>query len=100
MGQPTYSNVYVSMTESIGLEKETRGTETSKYPQEEKETSISKVAASEMERAQTRFTWGCGSPQSSIFYSRTRLESRTEGGKSPVREIEEKRGDTRVMPGT
>ena len=31
----------------------TRGTETSKYPEEEKETSIFKVAASEMERAQT-----------------------------------------------
>ena len=32
----------------------TRGTETSKYPEEEKENiSISKVAASEMERAQT-----------------------------------------------
>ena len=31
----------------------TRGTETSKYPEEKKETSISKVAASEMERAQT-----------------------------------------------
>ena len=31
-----------------------RGTETSKYPEEEKENlSISKVAASEMERAQT-----------------------------------------------
>ena len=25
----------------IGIEKETRGTETSKYPEEEKETSIS-----------------------------------------------------------
>ena len=31
----------------------TRGTETSKYPEEEKETSISQVAASERERAQT-----------------------------------------------
>ena len=31
----------------------TRGTETSKYPEEEKETSISRVAASEMERGQT-----------------------------------------------
>ena len=32
----------------------TRGTETSKYPEEEKENlSISKVAASEMERGQT-----------------------------------------------
>ena len=34
--------------------KETRGTETSKYPEEEKETSIPKVAASEMGRAQTK----------------------------------------------
>ena len=33
--------------------KETRGTETSKYPEEEKETSIPKVAASEMGRVQT-----------------------------------------------
>ena len=33
--------------------KGTRGTETSKYPEEEKETSISRVAASEMERGQT-----------------------------------------------
>ena len=41
----------------------TRGTETSKYPEEEKENlSISKVAASEMERAQTvvRAPRGCG----------------------------------------
>ncbi len=37
----------------IVQEKETRGTETSKYPEEEKETSIPKVAASEMGRAQT-----------------------------------------------
>ena len=38
------------------------GTETSKYPEEKKETSISKVAASEMERAQTvvRAPRGCG----------------------------------------
>ena len=37
----------------IGIEKETRGTETSKYPEEEKETSIPQVAASERGRAQT-----------------------------------------------
>ena len=53
MGEPTYGNAYVHSAESIGLEKGTRGTETSKYPQEEKETSILKVAASEMGRAQT-----------------------------------------------
>ena len=36
------------------MQGKTRGTETSKYPKEEKEKSIFKVAASEMERAQTR----------------------------------------------
>ena len=42
--------------------KGTGGTETSKYPEEKKETSISRVAASEMERAQTvvRAPRGCG----------------------------------------
>ena len=42
--------------------KGTGGTETSKYPEEKKETSISKVAASEMEGAQTvvRALRGCG----------------------------------------
>ena len=40
----------------------TRGTETSKYPEEEKEKSISIVAASEEERAQTEehAHRGCG----------------------------------------
>ena len=41
------------MNESIVHEKGTRGTETSKYPEEKKETSISSVAASESEGAQT-----------------------------------------------
>ena len=41
------------MSEYIAHEKVTRGTETSKYPEEEKETSIFLVAASERERGQT-----------------------------------------------
>ena len=36
MGEPGGSHVPSSITESIGYEKGTRGTETSKYPQEEK----------------------------------------------------------------
>ena len=40
-----------SWTEYIGPEKRTRGTETSKYPQEKKSTEISPVVASERERA-------------------------------------------------
>ena len=53
MGKPGGSYVPSSMNESIVHEKGTRGTETSKYPEEEKEKSISSVAASESERAQT-----------------------------------------------
>ena len=53
MGRPGGSDVPSPANESIVCEEGTRGTETSKYPEEKKETSISKVAASEMERAQT-----------------------------------------------
>ena len=42
------------MVNKIAIEKVTRGTETSKYPEEEKETSIFLVAASERERGQTK----------------------------------------------
>ena len=41
MGKPGGSNVPSPMSESIAHEEGTRGTETSKYPQEKKETSIS-----------------------------------------------------------
>ena len=53
MGKPGGSNVPSSVNESIVHEKGTQGTETSKYPEEKKETSISSVAASESEGAQT-----------------------------------------------
>ena len=43
-----------SLTEYIGHEKRTQGTETSKYLQEKKSTEISLVVASERERAWTR----------------------------------------------
>ena len=58
--------------EYIGRPEGTRGTETSKYPEEKKETSISKVAASEMERAQTgehafrRAKWKEPNPESML----------------------------------
>ena len=41
MGQPTSSNVDVSIPEYIGYEKLTQGTETSKYLEEEKIIMIS-----------------------------------------------------------
>ena len=101
MGQPGWSNVQSFPYESIVRVKETRGTETSKYPEEEKETSIPKVAASEMGRAQTEdLSSGLWIIKEESMHSRTRLESRTEGGKSPVREMYACSDDTRVIPDT
>ena len=77
------------MMNQIVIEKGTRGTETSKYPEEEKERSIFLVAASERERGQT------GSLLSGLwtlitygFDSRRGLESSDIEGKIPVDEIE------------
>ena len=53
MGKPGQGNAWSPMNESIVHEEGTRGSETSKYPEEKKETSISSVAASESEGAQT-----------------------------------------------
>ena len=44
------------MTEYIGLRRRTRGTETSKYPEEKKSTEIPLVAASERGPALKRVT--------------------------------------------
>ena len=80
----------------------TRGTETSKYPEEKKETSISKVAASEMERAQTgeHAHRGCGSAESGPEVSRRALESAARGSKSLVGEDGRERAETRVPQDT
>ena len=52
-GNPAQVMLCHPMMNKIVIEKVTRGTETSKYPEEEKETSIFLVAASERERGQT-----------------------------------------------
>ena len=53
MGKPGGSNVPSSVNESIVHEKGTRGTETSKYPEEKKSTEILRVVASESGRGET-----------------------------------------------
>ena len=53
MGKPTRGNARVPMPEYIGHEEASWGTETSKYPEEKKETSIPLVVASEKGSAQT-----------------------------------------------
>ena len=41
MGEPAQGNAWAPHGEYIAVQEATRGTETSKYPEEEKETSIS-----------------------------------------------------------
>ena len=53
MGEPGWGNTQSLLPESIVIEEGTWGTETSKYPEEKKETSILLVAASEEGRGQT-----------------------------------------------
>ena len=61
------------MNESIVHEKGTRGTETSKYPEEEKEKSIPSVAASESGTAQTNLELGLGPRYEMHTYEKNHL---------------------------
>ena len=76
----------------IGVQEGTRGSETSKYPEEKKETSISLVAASEEERGQTGGlrTSGVAGRRYPTIADPKRMESRTEDGDSPVGESEDR----------
>src|SRR5712692_6525980 len=72
---------------SLAREKQTRGTETSQYPEEEKATAIPLVAASERGPAQTRgaCTSGVVGPRhGSTTPSRSGLERPARDGDSPV----------------
>ncbi len=53
MGKPIPVYTGISPGEFIARQRRTRGTETSQYPQEKKVKTISQVAASEREIAQT-----------------------------------------------
>ena len=62
MGKPVPGNAGTRRSESIGPPSDTRGSETSQYPEEEKTTVIPLVVASESGTAQTipLAGWGCG----------------------------------------
>ena len=68
----------------------TRGSETSKYPEEKKENSISLVVASETERGQTGSlrTLGVEERRHTKIGERKGLERPARDGDSPVREAE------------
>src|ERR1700712_4433105 len=63
-GETRWSNPPSLLPERIGQVERTRGTETSQYPQEKKETSIPSVAASESGNSPNRdSSRGCGSTE-------------------------------------
>ena len=69
----------------------TRGSETSKYPEEKKENSIPLVVASETGRGQTRGlrTPGVAGRRHMTIVDSKVLESTTRDGDSPVGEVED-----------
>ena len=90
MGKPGQGNAWSPMNEFIVHEEGTRGSETSKYPEEKKENSIPLVVASEEGRGQTRGlrTPGVAGRRHTTIVDLNMLESMTRDGDSPVREGE------------
>ena len=90
MGEPGWSNVQSPMNEFIVHEEGTRGSETSKYPEEKKENSISLVVASEEGRGQTvgLRTHGVEGRQELKTGDPKPMESGSEDGDRPVGETE------------
>ena len=80
-----------SRLNQIGRAEGTRGSETSKYPEEKKENSISLVVASEEERGQTEGlrTLGVEERRHMTIGDSNVLESTTRDGDSPVGEAED-----------
>ena len=72
MGKPSYRNGQLPSTEYIARWRHTRGTETSKYPEEKKTIVIPSVAASERGKAQTKelALRGCGTSHMELEKSR------------------------------
>ena len=91
MGEPGRGNARSPTNESIVREEGTRGSETSKYPEEKKENSIPLVVASEEGRGQTEGlrTLGVEGRRDVKIGDLNRLESLTKDGDSPVREAED-----------
>ena len=90
MGEPGRGNARSPANESIVREEGTRGSETSKYPEEKKENSISLVVASEEERGQTEGlrTLGVEEQRYTKIGELNGLERSIREGDNPVSEAE------------
>ena len=92
MGEPGCGNAQSPTDESIVCEEGTRGSETSKYPEEKKENSIPLVVASEEGRGQTVSlrTHGVAGRRHLTIADLKPLESGTKESDSLVREGEDR----------
>ena len=92
MGEPGCGNAQSPTDESIVCEEGTRGSETSKYPEEKKENSIPLVVASEEGRGQTVSlrTHGVEGRRHLTIADLKPLESGTKESDSLVREGEDR----------
>ena len=103
MGEPTWGHAQVPLGEYIAKQEATRGTETSKYPEEEKVNNDSLSSGERKGSSPNQFStedWGCG-PATCIRMARGRaLESATRGGNSPVPESQSELAGTRVPQDT
>ena len=90
MGEPGWGNAQSPPNESIVRLEGTRGSETSKYPEEKKENSISLVVASEEERGQTEGlrTLGVEEQRYTTIGELNGLERSIKEGDNPVSEAE------------
>ena len=84
-----------SRLNQIGRGEGTRGSETSKYPEEKKEKSISVVAASEEERGQTESlrTLGVEERRDVTIGEPKDLERSVREGDNPVGEVDNSKPD-------
>ena len=92
MWEHIQSNIYISQSEYIALERATQGTETSKYLEEKKEKSITLVVASETVEAQTCFSTGVVGHlirSYKIALQLNNMERLTREGESPVSEMKQ-----------
>ena len=92
MGEPGWGNAQSPTNESIVCEEGTRGSETSKYPEEKKENSIPLVVASEEGRGQTVSlrTHGVEGERDLTIADLKLLERGSKEGDRPVREGEDR----------
>ena len=92
MGKPGQSELWSPITEYIGGEERTRGSETSQYPKEEKSKRDSLSSGERTGNRPNQGTsvfWGCRAFIRDLrLDSRTSLERETTVGDSPVDEIE------------